>query len=191
MFRKLNSFFQFLIYALFIYIVVIITASFFISNSFISFNIEVLKALLSNIYFLYYFLIIYILIKTFAFIERLFIKKQDVFNIKLETGSIQIKSDTLNNFAKTYLSKNYLIDKSKISSYKSGNKVYMDIKVYTYNVLEISQKLLELQKELQDEIEKTLMLKVSNINIIIENLQESSEVSKIANKTHQEDGQEI
>lgn len=179
MFRFLNIIYKGILYVLFLFTTIIIFLQLTVGNlgDAIETNYDFIVKLTTNIEFIFIFSLVYVIITTFGTLSLLF-KKPKTITIKLPTGKINIKVSTLSDFVIDYLLRHELVKKAKVKVIKKYQKINLEVVVYSYNLDEISIKLLDLQEELKKEIHKKLLLKVSNINIVIANLGKSNNVSK-------------
>lgn len=162
--------YKFLLYLFSLYVILVFSLVNYIDNFYLNISYFYIEMLLKNNLFIYVFSIVYFILISISCLIKLS-KKDDMIEIKLEKGTINLKINSLCNFIEIYLTQNNLIEKAKVKAIRKGkNKLEVNASIYTYSITEISNKLLEIQDELLKEIEDKLSYKLDKINIVIENL---------------------
>lgn len=105
-----------------------------------SVRVKIVLALLS---------ILYLLIFLLSYINKM-TKYSQNRKVKTKTGEIEVTIKTINEVAKDFLSSQEIIKNSKVKSHPSGRAVVVEAVVDTYNVDNLSDKLLKIQEKLSE-----------------------------------------
>ena len=105
-----------------------------------SVRVKIVLALLS---------ILYLLIFLLSYINKM-TKYSQNRKVKTKTGEIEVTIKTINEVAKDFLSSQEIIKNSKVKSHPSGRAVVVEAVVDTYNVDNLSDKLLRIQEKLSE-----------------------------------------
>ena len=152
-----------------------------------SVRVKIVLALLS---------ILYLLIFLLSYINKM-TKYSQNRKVKTKTGEIEVTIKTINEVAKDFLSSQEIIKNSKVKSHPSGRAVVVESVVDTYNVDNLSDKLLKIQEKLSEYVfnstgitvkkSKVKLKKVLGETIVEKKIIEAPKETEIKNNTEKND----
>ena len=110
--------------------------------------------------------ILYLVIFLLSYINK-FTKYSQNKKVKTKTGEIEVSIKTINEVAKDFLSSQEIIKNSKVKSHPKGRAVVIEAVVDTYNVNNLSDKLLKIQEKLSEYVSNStgITVKKSKVNL--------------------------
>ena len=143
-----------------------------------SVRVKIVLALLS---------ILYLLIFLLSYINKM-TKYSQNRKVKTKTGEIEVTIKTINEVAKDFLSSQEIIKNSKVKSHPSGRAVVVEAVVDTYNVDNLSDKLLKIQEKLSEYVFNStgITVKKSKVKLTeIKNVKNNTEKSDVENSVEE------
>ena len=108
--------------------------------------------------------ILYLVIFLLSYINK-FMKYSQNKKVKTKTGEIEISIKTINEVAKDFLSSQEIIKNSKVKSHPKGRAVVIEAVVDTYNVNNLSDKLLKIQEKLSEYVSNSTGITVKKSKV--------------------------
>lgn len=121
-----------------------------------------LKIIILSISILYFFIVIY---KFFTLFER----NKD-YEKATENGVIKISNASINNYVLELLKKDSTLGSVKVNSEKKGKKFYIYIKLEILEQLNVTEKILEIQNSVKENLAKNIGIEVKDVVINIAGL---------------------
>lgn len=108
--------------------------------------------------------ILYLVIFLLSYINK-FTKYSQNKKVKTKTGEIEVSIKTINEVAKDFLSSQEIIKNSKVKSHPKGRAVVIEGVVDTYNVNNLSDKLLKIQEKLSEYVSNSTGITVKKSKV--------------------------
>ena len=108
--------------------------------------------------------ILYLVIFLLSYINK-FTKYSQNKKVKTKTGEIEVSIKTINEVAKDFLSSQEIIKNSKVKSHPKGRAVVIEAVVDTYNVNNLSDKLLKIQEKLSEYVSNSTGITVKKSKV--------------------------
>lgn len=108
--------------------------------------------------------ILYLIIFLLSYINK-FTKYSQNKKVKTKTGEIEVSIKTINEVAKDFLSSQEIIKNSKVKSHPKGRAVVIEAVVDTYNVNNLSDKLLKIQEKLSEYVSNSTGITVKKSKV--------------------------
>ena len=108
--------------------------------------------------------ILYLVIFLLSYINK-FMKYSQNKKVKTKTGEIEVSIKTINEVAKDFLSSQEIIKNSKVKSHPKGRAVVIEAVVDTYNVNNLSDKLLKIQEKLSEYVSNSTGITVKKSKV--------------------------